>query len=97
LFDKALEGVTGTLLDMAAVEAGQRLLDVACGAGAQTIQGAKRVGTEGIVVASDISGTMLEQVRQNAAIAGITNIQTVEGAAEDLAEEIGRASCRERV
>jgi ubiquinone/menaquinone biosynthesis C-methylase UbiE len=85
-FSARLEGVTDNLLDMAAVEVGQRVLDVACGAGSQTIQAAKRVGPEGVVVASDISGTMLEQVRQNAAKAGLTNIQTVESAAEELSE-----------
>jgi ubiquinone/menaquinone biosynthesis C-methylase UbiE len=86
-FSAGLEGVTDNLLDMAVVvEVGHRVLDVACGAGVQTIQAAKRVGSEGVVVASDISGTMLEQVRQNAARAGLTNIQTVESAAEELAE-----------
>lgn len=58
---------------------------MACGAGAQTIQAARRVGPEGTVVASDISRAMLDQVRQNAAKAGLTNIQTVESAAEELA------------
>ncbi len=85
-FSAGLEEVTGKLLDMAAIEGGQRVLDVACGAGAQTIQAAKRVGPEGVVVASDISGTMLEHVRQNAAKAGLANIQTVESAAEELGE-----------
>lgn len=79
-----LAEVTDKLLDMAAVEGGQRVLDVACGAGAQTIQAANRVGPEGVVVASDISGTMLEHVRENAAKAGLANIQTVECAAEEL-------------
>lgn len=84
VFSAGLEGVTESLLDMAGVKAGQRVLDVACGAGAQTIQAAKRVGSEGEVVACDISGTMLEHVRQNAAKAGLTNVRTMESAAEDL-------------
>lgn len=78
------EDVTDNLLDLAAVGPSQRILDIACGAGAQTIQAAKRVGTGGTVVASDISGTMLEQVRQNAAKAELTNIQIIEGSAEEL-------------
>lgn len=84
-FSTGLEGVTDQLLDMAAVEVGHRVLDVACGAGLQTIQAARRVGAEGVVVASDISGTMLEKVRQNAVKAGLTNIETIESAAEELA------------
>ena len=59
-----------TLIDMAGIQPGMRVLDLACGAGSQTIQTAKRVGPSGSIVASDISATMLESVRQSAAAAG---------------------------
>jgi SAM-dependent methyltransferase len=61
-----------------------RVLDVACGAGSQTIHAAKRVGPNGMVVATDISPTMLEHVRRNAASAGLHNIETLECAADEL-------------
>jgi SAM-dependent methyltransferase len=61
-----------------------RILDLACGAGSQTIQAARRVGPNGKVVASDISGTMLEHVRRNAAREGLQNIETLECAADEL-------------
>ncbi|MEK9661356.1 MAG: class I SAM-dependent methyltransferase [Alphaproteobacteria bacterium] len=80
----SLKSVTDDLLDMAGIQVGHRVLDVACGAGDQTIRAARRVGAEGSVVASDISGTMLEQVRKNVARAGMTNILTAESAAEEL-------------
>ncbi len=51
--------VTARMLDMTAVAPGARVLDLACGAGSQTFQAAARVGVDGAVVASDISGTML--------------------------------------
>lgn len=83
-FSAGLGQVTDDLLDMAGIGPGMRVLDVACGAGAQTIQAAKRVGSTGLVTASDISGLMLEYVRQKAKAEGLSNIQTVEGAAESL-------------
>jgi len=87
-FSSGLAGVTGTLISMAGIGAGSRVLDVACGAGAQTIEAAKRVGPGGVVVASDISGTMLEHVRQRAKREGLGNIKTVECAADDLNDKM---------
>lgn len=79
-----LDDVTRELFDVAGIEPGARVLDIACGAGIQSILAAKRVGPNGMVVASDISARMLEHVRQNAARAGIDNIETLECAADDL-------------
>jgi SAM-dependent methyltransferase len=61
-----------------------RVLDLACGAGSQTLRAASRVGPTGSVVASDISASMLQYVRENAKRAALDNIRTVECAAEDL-------------
>jgi ubiquinone/menaquinone biosynthesis C-methylase UbiE len=83
-FSANLDEVTSDLLDLAGVGPGARVLDIACGAGNQSIQAARRVGPTGLVVASDISGAMLNYVRQNAASAGIGNIETVECSADDL-------------
>jgi cyclopropane fatty-acyl-phospholipid synthase-like methyltransferase len=74
------------LIDMAGVQTGMRVLDLACGAGSQSIQLAKRVGPNGTVVASDISATMLDHVRRNALRMGLKNIETLECAAESLDE-----------
>lgn len=84
----ALSEATGALIDMADVGPGMRVLDLACGAGSQSIAAAKRVGPSGSVVAVDISPTMLEHVRRNAARAGLQNIETHECAAEDLDETL---------
>jgi ubiquinone/menaquinone biosynthesis C-methylase UbiE len=83
-FSAGLYEATETLIDMAGVREGMRVLDVACGAGSQTIQVARRVGSNGTVVASDISPTMLDYVRKNAAEAGLRNIETLESAAGEL-------------
>jgi len=84
-FSAGLTEVTNMLLDAAGVGPGQRVLDIACGAGSQTILAARRVGSGGSVVACDISRTMLEHVRENAKAEELENIETVECAAEDLA------------
>ena len=86
VFSAGLSSATEVLIDMAGIRSGFRVLDLACGAGSQSILAAKRVGPNGIVVAIDISPTMLEHVRRNANNAGLRNIETFECAAEDLDE-----------
>jgi ubiquinone/menaquinone biosynthesis C-methylase UbiE len=83
-----LADVTETMLDAARVGAGMRVLDLACGAGSQTLQAAERVGPKGRVVATDISATMLTHVRKAAARRGLTNIETLECAAEDFPQTL---------
>src|SRR3954462_2718881 len=46
---------TGLMLDTAGITAGARVLDVAAGAGGQSIAAARRVGPSGHVLATDIS------------------------------------------
>lgn len=50
-------------LRLANVQAGQRILDVACGTGRGTVGLAQAVGTEGRVDALDLSEAMLDQAR----------------------------------
>jgi cyclopropane fatty-acyl-phospholipid synthase-like methyltransferase len=79
-----MEPATEAMLDMADVGAGQRVLDLACGAGSQTLRAAQRVGPEGHVVANDIAEPMLHHVQEAARLAGSSNITTLACAAEDL-------------
>lgn len=80
----AFPDATSTLLDAAGVAPGMAVLDLACGAGTQSLAAARRVGPEGRVLATDISATMLDHVRAAARDAGLTTVDTAEGAAEDL-------------
>ena len=84
VFTTGFAGATDALIDLAGIRPGMRILDLACGAGSQTIQVARRVGPNGKVVASDISSTMLEHVRRSAAREGLQNIETLECAADEL-------------
>ena len=83
-YSRHLGEVTDRLLDMAGIASGMRVLDVACGAGSQTLRAAKRVGNEGHVTACDISAEMLNCVRTNATHSGLRNIETHQSAAEEL-------------
>ena len=67
---------TNVMLDMAGVLEGQRVLDVAAGAGEQTIVTAKRVGPTGSVLATDISSNILDLAQQAARHAGLKNVET---------------------
>lgn len=92
-----MEPATEAMLAMAGVNAGARVLDLASGAGSQTLRAAQRVGAQGHVVASDIAATMLHHVQENARAAGLTNVTTLAGAAEDLdmvAESFDAVICR---
>lgn len=67
---------TELMLDMAGVQAGSRVLDVAAGAGDQSLQAAARVGAEGEVLATDISPRILEHAAAQARNAGFSNVRT---------------------
>ncbi len=71
--------LTPHLLAAAAVEPGQRVGDIGCGGGAQTIALAAGVGPAGRVVGFDLSAALVELARTRAAEAGATNVEFVVG------------------
>jgi 16S rRNA C967 or C1407 C5-methylase (RsmB/RsmF family) len=71
-----LDPATELMLDMAGVKEGSRVLDVAAGAGEQTLLAAKRAGQKGFVLATDISSNILEYAAQDARKAGFKNVET---------------------
>jgi len=75
---------TEAMLDAAGVISGAHVLDVAAGAGGQSLAAARRVGPNGRVVATDISPTILTYAAKAAAEAGVTNIETLEADGEAL-------------
>ena len=66
---------TELMLDMAKIGPGSRVLDVAAGAGEQTITTARRVGPTGHVLATDISSNILEFAAAEAKRQGLTNVE----------------------
>jgi len=79
-----LSDATRRMLALTGVVAGSRVLDVAAGAGGQSIAAARIVGPNGHVVATDISPTILAYAAKSAAEAGVTNISTMEADGEAL-------------
>ncbi|MFO1150855.1 MAG: class I SAM-dependent methyltransferase [Alsobacter sp.] len=76
---------TETMLDMAHVKPGDLVLDIAAGAGDQTLQAAERVSPGGSVLATDIAPAILDYCAANAKKAGLTNVETKVADGEDLA------------
>ena len=78
LIDSAASQISTRLVELAGVEPGSRVLDVAAGYGEPSLTAAKVVGDDGKVVATDISAEMLAYGRERAEAAGLGNIEFVE-------------------
>ena len=72
------------MLDMAHIGEGSHVLDVAAGAGDQTLQAAKWVGPGGRVLATDIAPNLLAHCAANARKEGLANVETRVADGEDL-------------
>lgn len=72
------------LVELANLQPGQRVLDIATGTGTAAIAIAKLVGSTGEVVGIDLAQNMLELASQKIAAAGITNIELRQEDAEQL-------------
>jgi len=84
VIEEWLAPATARMLDAAAITPGRRVLDVAAGAGGQTIAAARRVGPAGYVLATDISPAILKFAAETARAAGLDNIGIREVDGEDL-------------
>ena len=71
-----LHKATQAMLGMAGVQPGSRVLDVAAGAGDQTLDIAERVGPRGYVLATDLSPAIIQFAAEQAAAAGHRNVET---------------------
>jgi SAM-dependent methyltransferase len=84
LIDEAASGISKRLVELAGVERGSRVLDVAAGYGEPTLTAAGTAGAEGSVVATDISAEMIAFGRERASAADLENIEFVESDAASL-------------
>ena len=69
---------TEVMLELAAIGPGTHVLDVAAGAGEQSLRAARRVGATGRVLATDIAPALLAHARADAAAAGLQQVETLE-------------------
>lgn len=75
---------TGNPFSLGVLGAGERVVDVGCGAGIDSLIAARMVGPRGRVIGVDMTPAMLERARASAREAGITNVVFHEGVAESL-------------
>jgi ubiquinone/menaquinone biosynthesis C-methylase UbiE len=83
-WDRYGSAVSERLVELAAVEPGSRVLDVAAGYGEPALTAARKAGPDGRVVATDISDEMLAFGRERAAAAGADNLEFMESDANSL-------------
>jgi ubiquinone/menaquinone biosynthesis C-methylase UbiE len=84
--DAWLGPATEIMLDLAGVGPGSRVLDVAAGAGSQSLAAARRAGPSGYVLATDLSSNILAYAASAAKAAGLANVHTQVMDGENLDE-----------
>jgi ubiquinone/menaquinone biosynthesis C-methylase UbiE len=82
--DKRFAPVVEGCIGRAALQLGESVLDLGAGTGSVTLQAASRVGPSGAVVAVDLSPEMLERTRRRADAEGFSNVNVLEGRAEEV-------------
>jgi ubiquinone/menaquinone biosynthesis C-methylase UbiE len=70
-------------LDALGLKPGMTVADIGAGTGYMSLRMAKRVGPSGKVYANDLQPEMLRMLRENAAGAGLNNVETVLGTESD--------------
>jgi arsenite methyltransferase len=75
---------TGNPFSLGALREGERVVDVGCGAGIDSLIAARMVGARGKVVGVDMTPAMLARARRAAASGGFANVQFHDGLAEAL-------------
>jgi arsenite methyltransferase len=99
--DEWLEGIpessiesfagTGNPFSLGEILPGERVVDVGCGAGIDSLIAAKKVGSDGRVIGVDMTSSMLEKARHAAHEVGLKNVEFREGYAESLPADEGWA------
>ena len=89
VIDGWLGPATEVMLDMAGIREGGRVLDVAAGAGGQSLTAARRAGEGGSVLATDVSSNLLDFAASRARDAGLSNVDTAVLDGEQLDVEEG--------
>src|SRR5712692_5990973 len=75
--DHAVADLTTALVDMAAPQPGEYVLDIGCGSGTTVLELAARVGPGGHVLGADISNQSVARARQRIADAGSRHAEVI--------------------
>src|SRR6266567_663996 len=84
--ERAVESFAGVAnpFSLGRLEPGERVLDLGCGAGTDSLVAAQMVGPDGHVVGIDMTQEMLDKARRASVAMGVENVEFVEGEAEQL-------------
>ncbi len=92
--DEWLEGIpesciesfagTGNPFSVGELRPGERVVDVGCGAGIDSLIAAKKIAPDGRVIGVDMTPSMLEKARANGARVGAENLEFRRGYMEEL-------------
>ena len=84
--DTAVESFAGVAnpFSLGALEPGERVLDVGCGAGTDSLVAAQMVAPDGRITGIDMTPQMLAKARRAAEEMGLDNVEFVEAEAEQL-------------
>lgn len=99
--DEWLEGIsessiesfagTGNPFSIGEINSGEKVVDIGCGAGIDSLVAAKKVGSEGKVIGVDMTYAMLNKARNAGEEAGFKQAEFKKGYAESLPVEDGWA------
>ena len=92
--DEWLEGIpessiesfagTGNPFSIEEISLGERVVDIGCGAGIDSLVAAKKVGSEGRVIGVDMTEAMLDKARRSSNEAGFNQVEFRHGHIENL-------------
>lgn len=99
--DEWLEGIpessiesfagTGNPFNIGEINSGERVVDIGCGAGIDSLVAAKKVGSHGKVIGVDMTDAMLNKARKAGEDSGFNKVEFKKGHAESLPIEDGWA------
>ncbi len=94
--EKSIESFAGTgnPFSLGRLLPGERVVDVGCGAGIDSLIAAKMVGPKGQVIGVDMTPAMLDKARSAAVEAGMSNVEFRHGYAESLPVLCWQQSCK---
>jgi len=89
MIDEQIQPLGAKAMDRAALQAGERVLDVGCGCGPTSLELARRVGDTGSVLGIDLSSVMLDYARRQPRAAGAGYVRFEEADAQTHALPAG--------
>ena len=75
--DHAVAEVTNALLELAAPQPGERVLDIGCGSGTTTLELAARVGPDGHVLGAAVAEQSVARARERIATSGLRHAEVI--------------------